>query len=605
MIDRRTMLQGAAGLALAGLTRGTVAAAAESKANADTQLQALLQRHSEEYLRRSPEDATRYAFDTGANAALRSQLDDRSLDAIARDRTAIDRAMRELTSIDRSALSPAATLDYDVAAFVYTTLKDQLARYGYVDINLRPSPYVVSQMNGAYYWLPEFIGTNHPLQATQDVDAYLARLTALGTALDQETARITHDAGLGVVLPSFTLEKTIAQIKALRDSPPSQSALIGPAVERALKRGLGDIRVRAETVFKQTVVPALSRQSAALEALRPKAVDKAGVWHLPNGEAYYASAVHSNTTASIPIPELHQLGLQQVADISAQLDKGLRPLGYTQGSVGERIKALNRDARYLAPENDQGRAQLLDAAREMLARISAQLPKAFRTIPSGSLEVRRVPIAIENGAPGAFYSEGVGGEPGVYSLNLKTPADLPLWRLPTLTHHEGIPGHHFQAAVLNAAGGVSLFRRLVRFSAYTEGWALYAERLADELGVYENDSVGRIGLWQSELFRAARIVVDTGIHYKRWTRQQATQWMIDNAGEPSGTAEREIDRYCVYPGQACSFMVGRNEILAARDRARAKMGSRFDVRDFHELVLRSGPVPLQVLQSAAAQWSGG
>ncbi|MEP7243127.1 MAG: DUF885 family protein [Gammaproteobacteria bacterium] len=595
MIDRRTLLQSATGLAIAGLTRRTVGAAAGDKPTADMQLQALLQRHSEAYLRRSPEDATRYDFDTGVNAALRSQLDDRSLDARARDHTSVDRAMRELSSIDRSALSPGAAVDYDVAAFVYKTLGDQLSRYGYVDINLRPSPYVVSQMNGAYYWLPEFIGTNHPLESKQDVDAYLARLNALGTALDQETARITHDAGLGVVLPNFTLEKTIAQIRGLRDSPPAQSALIGPAVERALKRGLGDINVRAEAVFKQIVVPALSRQSAALEALRPKAVDKAGVWHLPDGEAYYASAVHSNTTSNIAIPELHQLGLQQVADISKQLDKGLRAFGYTQGLVGERIKALNRDARFLAPENDQGREQLIDAARQMLARISAQLPKAFKTIPSGSLEVRRVPIAIENGAPGAFYSEGVGGAPGIYSLNLKSPADLPLWRLPTLTHHEGIPGHHFQYSVLNAAGGVSLFRRIVRFSAYTEGWALYAERLADELGVYENDPVGRIGLLQSELFRAARIVVDTGIHYRRWTRQQATKWMVDNAGEPQGTAEREIDRYCVYPGQACSFMVGRNEILAARERVRAAMGTRFDVRDFHELVLRSGPVPLQVL----------
>src|SRR5581483_9475885 len=244
MINRRTMLQGVAGLAIASLARG--------KPNADSQLQALLQRHSEAYLRRSPEDATRYTFDTGANAALRSQLDDRSLDAIARDRTAIDRALRELTSIDRSALSPASVLDYDVAAFVYTTLQDQLARYGYVDINLRPSPYVVSQMNGAYYWLPEFIGTNHPLQKKQDVDAYVARLTALATALDQETARITHDAGLNVILPTFTLDKTIAQIKALRDSPPAESALIGPAVERAEKQGLGDIRSRAEAAFKQS-----------------------------------------------------------------------------------------------------------------------------------------------------------------------------------------------------------------------------------------------------------------------------------------------------------------------------------------------------------------
>jgi uncharacterized protein (DUF885 family) len=352
-------------------------------------------------------------------------------------------------------------------------------------------------------------------------------------------------------------------------------------------------------------VPALSRQIAALEALRPKAVDKAGVWHLPDGEAYYASAVYSNTTSSIPVSELHQLGLQQVADISAQLDKGLSAQGYTKGSVGERIRALNRDARFLAPDNDQGREQLLDAARQMLARVSAQLPKAFRTIPPGSLEVRRVPIAIENGAPGAFYSEGIGRAPGVYSLNLKSPSELPLWRLPTLTYHEGIPGHHFQYAVLNAAGGVSLFRRIVRFSAYTEGWALYAERLAYELGVYENDPVGHIGLLQSELFRAARIVVDTGIHDKRWTRQQATHWMIDNAGEHPGAAEREIDRYCVYPGQACSFMMGRNDILAARERARATMGTRYDVRDFHELVLRSGPVPLNVLQSAAAQWSRG
>jgi uncharacterized protein (DUF885 family) len=356
--------------------------------------------------------------------------------------------------------------------------------------------------------------------------------------------------------------------------------------------------------FNRNVVPALSRQIAALEALRPKAVATAGVWHLPDGAAYYASAVHSNTTSNISVPELHQLGLQQVSDISAQLDKSFRALGYTQGSVGARVKAFNKDVRYLAPENDQGRAQLLDAAREILAKVTAQLPKAFRTIPSAPLEVARVPIAIENGAPGAYYSEGVGKDPGVYLLNLKSPAELPLWRLPTLTHHEGIPGHHFQAAVLNTAGEASLFRRLVRFSAYTEGWALYAERVADELGVYEHNPSGRVGLLQSELFRAARIVVDTGIHYKRWTRQQATQWMIDHAGEPPGSAQREIDRYCVYPGQACSFMVGRNEILAARKEAQAKSGSRYDVRDFHELVLRSGPVPLEVLHAAVAQWSG-
>jgi uncharacterized protein (DUF885 family) len=177
---------------------------------------------------------------------------------------------------------------------------------------------------------------------------------------------------------------------------------------------------------------------------------------------------------------------------------------------------------------------------------------------------------------------------------------MPLWRLPTLAHHEGIPGHHFQYSVLRAAGDLSLFRRLVRFSAYTEGWALYSERVADELGVYQDDPAGRIGLLQSELFRAARIVVDTGIHHRRWPREQAIRWMIENVGEPPAAAQREIDRYCVYPGQACSFMVGATQIRAVREQARQRLGSRFDVRDFHDLVLRSGPMPLDVLEAMVA-----
>jgi len=565
----------------------------------------MLQQHAEAYLRRSPEDATRFELDTGAQAALRSQLDDRSLGAIARDRSAVDRALAELSAIKRTSLSAQAVLDYDIAAFVYGTLKDQLARYGYVDLNLRPSPYVVSQMNGAYYWLPDFIGTDHPLRSASDAEAWLARIAALGQALDQETERISHDAGLGVVLPDFTLAKTIAQIKALRDTSPLQTAMIGPAIERARKQGLGDLSDRATAAFRASIAPALDRQIGALEKLRPKAVSDAGVWHLPDGEAYYASAVRSNTTSDIAVPDLHQLGLQQVDDLTAQLDKALRARGYTTGNVGERIKALNRDPRFLASDDDAGRAKLIAAARGMIQKITLRLPQAFRNIPQAPLEVRRTPIAIENGSPGAFYSEGVGGAPGVFSLNLKTPSELPLWRLPTLAHHEGIPGHHFQFAMLKAAGDLPPFRRVVRFSAYTEGWALYAERLADELGVYEDDPVGQIGLLQSELFRAARIVVDTGIHYKRWTRTQAIQWMVDHAGEPAAAAEREIDRYCVYPGQACSFMMGRNEIRAARERAKARMGARYDERAFHDIVLRSGPVPLDVLKAAVGRWSLG
>lgn len=598
-MDRRTLLRAGIAAAIAN----SVGLPALAATRADDELAQLLQRLAEDHLRSSPREATQFEFDVGANASLRSQLDDVSLSASESNRNAAAAAVTQLTRIDRNQLSAASRLDYDTAMFVFVTLKDQLARYGTVDLDLRPSPYPVSQMNGAYYWLPEFLGSNHPLQSTQDVDAYLARLNALAVVLDQETERIRHDAARGVIPPNFVLAKTLAQIQALRATAPLQTAMIAPAVERAKGNALGDIGGRAEAIFRKAIAPALQRQIQALQSLQSKAKDSAGVWALPDGGDYYAAALKSNTTTSVAAADLHQRGLQFVADITAQLDRGLQQQGLKSGSVGERIKALNVDRRFLVPDNDAGREQLLGAAQAMIDAIRALLPKGFKTIPHDQLLVKRIPIAIENGAPGAFYSDGVGDQPGTFSLNLKTPSELPLWRLPTLAHHEAIPGHHFQFVVLKSAGQLSLFRRLVRFSAYTEGWALYAERVADELGIYENNPAGKLGLLQSELFRAARIVVDTGIHHHRWTREQATKWMIDNAGETPTSAQREIDRYCVYPGQACSFMVGAMEIRAARERARQRLANRFDVRAYHDLVLRSGPVPIDVLHAAVDQFN--
>jgi uncharacterized protein (DUF885 family) len=598
-LDRRVLLQAAIGMALAAATGTAGAAAQGGTRSADAALAKLLQRTAENELRRSPEEATGLEFDTGANTGLRSRLDDRSLPAIADHRHAVDATRTQLARIDRSSLSAAAQLDYDVAVFVYATLADQLGRYGFVDLNLRPSPYVVSQMNGAYYWLPDFLGSRHPLRSREDLDAYYARLSALATAIDQETERVRHDASLGVLLPSFTLATTLAQLQSLRATPAAQTAAIGPAIRRAADAGLGDISDRSAQIYSKLIVPALSRQIDALRTLQDKAVDDAGVWSLPDGEAYYASALLSNTTTRTSATELHEQGLELVKELTSQLDQALRAEGYTDGAVVTRVDALNRDRRYLVADDDAGRERLLAAARAVIDKIRAKLPAGFKTIPNDPLEVRRIAPAIESGAPGAYYSEGAAGAPATFSLNLKAPVEMPLWRLPTLAHHEGIPGHHFQYSVLRAAGELSLFRRLVRFSAYTEGWALYAERVADELGVYRDDAAGRIGLLQSELFRAGRIVVDTGIHARRWPREQAIRWMIENVGEQPSAAQREIDRYCVYPGQACSFMVGATQIRAARERTRQRLGTRFDVRDFHDLILRSGPVPLDLLHAMA------
>lgn len=598
MIDRRSLLGQAGVLALA--LAAPAGAATDNRE--DARLAALLQRHVDLFLARCPEEATTSGFDTGANAALRGRLTDRSLAAMATDRTAVRAAVKQLAAIDAAALSPRAREDLEVARFVYATFDDVLGRYGYIDIDLRPSPYVVSQMNGAYYWLPDFIGGRHPLATPADTQAYLARLAALGTALDQETARIAHDAGIGVVPPGFVIDRTIAQIKALRDGDPAASALLQPAIKRG---GPGFPADRAAEIFRQVVVPALGRQIDALAALRANAVDTAGVWRLPDGDAYYAASLRANTTTDASPDELHRLGLAQVASLTAELDKALRAQGYTSGPVGTRVAALNEDKRFLVSEDDAGRAALIAYVEGVLADIRQRLPKMFSNIPIAPIEVRRVPVAVENGSPGAFYDPGTAGQPGTFSLNLRSPGDQPKWRLPTLAHHEGIPGHHFQYSALASAGTLSPFRRIVRFSAYTEGWALYAEQVADELGCYDQDPVGRIGYLQSMLFRAGRVVVDTGIHYKRWTREQAVQWMIEHVGESKVPAQREIDRYCVYPGQACSFKVGQNRIVALREAARTRLGSRFDARGFHDVVLLGGPMPMQALQGAVERWTPG
>jgi uncharacterized protein (DUF885 family) len=596
MLSRRALGVGAMGLSLGGFPAWA--------ATGDTQHAAMLQGFAEAFLRRSPEEATGVGFDTAAEVGLRSRLDDRSLAARSIDRAAVAQARALLAAFERASLGPAAQRDHDVARFVCDTLADLLARPGYVDINLRPSPYVVSQMNGAYFWLPDFIGARHPLATSADGKAWLARLAAFAVAIDQESERIVHDAAQGVVPPDFIITRTLTQLKALRDTPPLVSALIAPALARAAARGLPDMSGPAEAVFRQQIAPALDRQMAALQAVAPHAVAIPGVWRLPDGDGYYAAALKANTTAQFDPADLHQEGLAQCAALSAEIATLLAGQGLTSGSIGDRIAALDADPRFMMSNDDAGRSRIMRAAESALAKVIERLPRAFGAISVDPVGIRRIPVAVEAGAPGAFYSDGAKGEPGVISLNLKTPAEHPLWRLPTLIHHEGVPGHHFQYSVLGAAGDVSLFRRIVRFSAYTEGWALYAEQVAAEIGVYDDDPFGRIGMLQSQLFRAARIVVDTGLHHKRWSLAQAVDWMVTNAFEQPTSSLREVVRYSVYPGQACSFKVGANRINHARSVAQAAMGARFRMQDFHDLVLKAGPVPLTVLEGAVAQWAG-
>ena len=594
---RRELLVGAAALGmtwpLAVCVAGSLAPVSDAAADAraeDVRLAGLLERHAQ-------------ALKVEEGGADR--LADYSLAARARHRQATVQRLAELGGINRAALSATATLDYDTARFVYEAMADQYARYGFSDINLRPSPYVVSQMNGAYYWLPDGIGGRSPMKDAVDADRYLDKLGQFAVVLDQETEQIRHDAGLGVIPPDFILAKTLRQIATLRDAVPTGNALTASALARARDAGIADLGSRAAAIFAERIVPALRRQGEALAALQPRADDRAGVWAKPDGEAYYASALHSNTTASYAPGELHQLGLAWVAELSAEIDRLLRVEGLTRGSVGERMAALDRNPRFLKPDTEAGRQAIIDYASAHLDRVKGLLPRGFHATSDRPVEVQRVSPAIQDGAPGGFYSASSDpAQPSIIYINLRSVAENALWRIPTLLHHEGIPGHHFQDSVLREAGGLSLFRRTVRFSAWTEGWALYAEQLADEIGAYEGDPVGRIGYLQGQLFRACRVVVDTGLHHARWTLQQAIDWMVAHAGEHRDAAEREIDRYCVYPGQACSFMVGKQQILASREKTRQRLGSQFDPRTYNDFILASGPLPMEVLDGAAALMTG-
>jgi uncharacterized protein (DUF885 family) len=509
----------------------------------------------------------------------------------------------ELGRIDRRALSPGLAVDYDNAAFSYEMLAELGARYGFQDHALRPGPYVVNQMAGAYYWLPQDFA-RAPMADRDDAQAYLSRLAAFAVVLDQESARIAIDAAAGATPPDFILDRTIAQLSDLCDAPVEASTLIQGPIARADKAGFAEVGPVARKILVQQIQPALTRQIAALKALRAHAASDGGIWRLPDGAGWYALALRSNTTIALPPEEMHRLGLETFAALSAELDSLLAAQGLTQGTVGARIKALDTDPRFLKTNDEAGRAAILQYGRDHLARIQDLLPRGFRTLPDRDITVERAPVAIEAGAPGAYY-EGPpadGSRPGVISINLKETSEWPLWRLPTLLHHEGDPGHHLQHAVFHKAtgDGAPLYKSFAQFSSYVEGWALYAEQVAVEIGAYDDDPFGRIGAVQSALFRAARIVVDTGLHHKRWSRAQATSWMVENAGEPQTSAQREIDRYCVYPGQACAFMIGRIELMRTREAARRRLGSAFDVRDYHERVLRAGPMPMEVLARTMA-----
>ncbi|OYX57332.1 MAG: Tat pathway signal protein [Brevundimonas subvibrioides] len=588
MLDRRSLMLSVAGAGLIAALPVT----AFARSQQDAALDALLTEWFYDNVERSPTFATSLGIDKDDRAHLAGRLGDLSLEAEAEDKARDIARWERLKAWSSEGLSDSMRVTLAVSQFQAETaaMRAELPFVG--------SPYIVAQNGGTYFSVPDFMTNQHRLETTADAEAFLSRLKAFAVQLDQENARLEADAGAGITLPAVIMDKTLTQLKTLRDTPAAEMAMVQALVRKTGEKSLaGDWGARAAVIVDEEIRPALTRQIAVFEAQRPTASNDVGVWRLPQGERLYNLGIRGYTTTTYTGAEIHEIGLQQVASIQAEIDTILKSLGMTEGTVGERVNALGQDPQHLWPNTDEGKVALIASLNDMVAAITPRLPEVFSTLPQAPVEIRRVPVSIQIGAPGGYYQAASldGSRPGAYYINLRDTANRPKWSLPTLTYHEAVPGHHFQISVAREAGTLPIYRRASGFSAYNEGWALYSERVAaDDLNMYEGNPLGRIGYLQAYLFRAVRLVVDTGLHDKRWSRGQAIAYMIAEAATPANSAQSEVDRYIVWPGQACSYKLGQTVIEGLRQEAEAKPG--FDIKAFHDRMLLNGSVPLAVLQ---------
>jgi uncharacterized protein (DUF885 family) len=518
-----------------------------------------------------------------------------------------EQAMAEVKEFDRAKLDPQEQITYDILLDFYGS---QAAFRPFSWLSSE-GIYPISPMFGTQVQLASFMQTMHVVKNEKTARNYVARLQAMGGKLDALTAEMRRQSDAGVILPPALLEKSLVVIDDTIKPKPADNPLVTTFVERMGKaKGIdaaarNRFRDEAIAALGSNVYPAYQRMAAALIEQRPKSVSTAaGVGRLPDGAAFYQAMLKQFTTTDYTPEQVHALGLGEVARIDADMDALLKAQGIVAGTVAGRMAALGHDPRFLFSNDDAGRKQVLARYQQILDQVAARMPEYFRTIPPGKLAVERVPVSAEKGSAGAYYNPAAldGSRAGTFFANLRDLNDIPQWGMKTLSYHEGIPGHHFQIATAHGLKDMPLIRQQPIYTAYAEGWALYAERLGAEIGMYKDDPFGDLGRLQAEMFRAVRLVVDTGLHAEGWTREQAIDYMVGTTGMTEGEVTSEVERYMALPGQACAYKVGQLKILELRAKARAALGPKFDLKDFHTVVLENGAVPLTVLEHLVDAW---
>lgn len=551
----------------------------------------------------SPETLTTLGMLPPALDFHSDKLDDAS-DAHQRDMEAKVRdALATLKRYSRADLDLDGRLSYDTLAY-YLKMEAENAPF-------RLHDFPVNQLFGVQTTTVGFMVDQHYVDSADDAGNYIARLDQIPRKFGQVLDGLRLREAKGVIPPRFALEKSLVQLQAFIARPVKENPLYVdlrtkldklPAGELSADRRT-ELLARAERAIGEHVLPAFRALNDYVLALLPKAQNNDGAWRLPDGDKYYAYLVRKATTTDMTPQQVHQLGLEEVARISAEMNEILEQQGLRGGSVGSRVRQLAQDPAQCFGDTPEEKKAMLAHYQEIINEIDKGIGIAFDLRPKGGVEVRPVPELAQASAPGGYYLEGAldGSRPGVFFANMRAPGDVPKFSMRTIAYHEAIPGHHFQVSIARELENLPFFRRVIAFGAYDEGWALYGERLAYELG-FGLEPLDRLGRLRDEMMRASRLVVDTGIHYKRWTREQAIAYMMDNAGHAQAEATSEIERYIVDPGQALAYKVGMLKILALRESAKKNLGDRFDLKQFHNEVLKHGALPLTLLEGVINDW---
>ncbi|GGY42685.1 DUF885 domain-containing protein [Parvularcula lutaonensis] len=470
------------------------------------------------------------------------------------------------------------------------------------------SPYNITQIGGIHIDLPQFMTGGHALFTEDDVEAYIDRLDLFYDQFQGEIEIFEANAAAGVLPPDYAIDGAIANAARFIAMDPSENPLVShleTAIEDIEIPDKDEVIQRAIGAVETSVYPAYEALLSTLRQYQDDATHDAGIWDIPRGSELYAQLVKINGETDLSPDEVHQLGKREVARIHNEMEALFEEIGMTEGDIRSRLAALATDPAQIFPNTPEGKEELLAYVRELASEAEEVMDDYFLVTPSIGFEVRPVPAYAEDGAPGGYYNSPAedGSRPGVYYINLRDTAAQEKFSLPTLTYHEAVPGHHFQLALAVDDKDTKLaIRNAASSNGFVEGWALYSESFAEEIGLYDDDPYGNIGRLRDELFRAVRLVVDTGMHEKRWSREEAIDYMVDNAGMNPGGVATEIERYSVWPGQALAYKIGMLKIQELRAKAEEALGEDFDVGAFHYHVLRGGGAPLPILEQRIDAW---